>query len=244
MWLAALIVASSGTVLTGCGSANDAGTASTTTDTTSSSTTTAASGPKLNLNVPAGITVTPPAGASTKQLVALAQEKGFHPSGDPFALTPQERVYNTDQTSERLVSQDGNMTFMGPQTIPSKPAPMIEAQPYRRLSGVSIGNAVYAILQTGTDNSEAQIIYPGAQVKGTDWTVVSINGDYAILKRSGNTLPHEIKVRLEEPPFGSQTGSGAGNQPGGTGPGTGKKGGRPSMGGVSGGGGGNAGAAS
>lgn len=199
----------------------------------------ASAGPKLNLDVAAGITVTAPTDATNKQLIALAQQRGFSANGNPFALTASERSYDTSQIAVNLLSNSGHMGYMGPESEPAPVVPVLEEQPYRRLSGVSIGNAVYAILQIGTDNSNAQIIYPGAQVKGTDWTVVSINGDYAVLSRPGDKLPHEIQVRLEEPPLGSQTGgnnssggaAGGGAQPGGPGRG-------PRMGGTQGSGGG------
>lgn len=230
---AALLAAS--ILATGCG-----GGASTDTGAASSSTTAAAtaSGPKLNLDVPAGITITAPTDASNKQLIALAQQHGFSASGNPFALTASEKSFDTSQIAVNLVSNNGHMGFMGPDSEPAPVVPVLEEQPYRRLSGISIGNAVYAILQIGTDNSNAQIIYPGAQVKGTDWTVVSINGDYAVLSRPGDKLPHEIQVRLEQPPLGSQpsnsgggSGPAGGGQPGGPGRG-------PRMGGTQGGGGG------
>ena len=222
----ALVGCGSGTPSAGGASATGPGAATGTASAPASGT-----GPVLNIDAPAGVAVLTPAGAGSGQLVAMAKEKGFGNRTDPFSLLPNERAYDFTQATERLASVDGPMTFMAPQTEPVPVPPKLEAQPYRRLSGVSIGNSVYAILETGTSGAETQLIYPGVQITGTDWIVVSISEDSAILRRSGNVLPHEIVVRLEEPPLGSQqstpssagAGSAAGSGPGT--PGAGSKGG-------------------
>lgn len=211
--LAALAMA---VVIAGCG-----GGAST--PASSTPTAAAVAAPKLNLSAPAGVTITAPADAANKQLLTMAHETNFGSRSDPFSLTASEKSFDASQSAMQLASQYGNMGYMGPDAPAAKVPPTVQEQPYRRLSGVCIGNAVYAILDTG--NGEPQIIYPGVQVKGTDWTVVSIDMDEAVLTRPGDVLPKTITVRLEEAPPGMGGGGGGGGAAGG--PAGGPAGGRP-----------------
>jgi len=189
----------------------------------------------------------PPAGmgvvqdSDPKQFPALVQAKApqFHFRSNPFALSSDETAYDQQQNSERLLSQTGFFsTFTPTPEVP--PVIVTETQPYRRLSGVVVGSAVVAILETG-GTSEPIIISPGTKVP-PDWTVVSVDQDKAVLRRGGNVLPHEIEVRLEQPapgygptttvpPAGGTNNGGFGPGPGGPGRGGGYPGGFPGGGG-------------
>lgn len=155
------------------------------------------------------------------------------PRSDPFALKPAERSFEIQQDSARLLGQMGSWTFMyTPEPEKPRDAGTIpDPQPYRRLAGIIVGDSVYAILDSG-DGSPV-IIRPGMKVPNTEWVVVSIDSEKAILRRSGNKTPREITVRLESPPAGMGGGSTSGapggqmGPAGGNGGDTGLPGGRP-----------------
>jgi hypothetical protein len=167
------------------------------------------------------------------QQATLVASKTGPARHDPFALTASEKAFDTNQSTARLFSQSGGFTLLydvPPEVSPAELVPVTEPQPYRRLSGIIVGDSVYAILETGTGSTE--IIRPGMRIPNTEWTVVSIDTEKAVLRRSGNVLPHVVTVRLESPPpgMGGNTGSaGAPGRPGAGTPGTpgGMPGGRP-----------------
>lgn len=174
----------------------------------------------------------------------------FAPRKDPFALEPVEQGYENRQEAERLVLLQGDFSAPALQLVPENTgvAPVVEPQPYRRLAGVLVGDSVLAIIEMG-NGRPAEIVRPGQKIQGTDWTVVSIDQEKAVLRRGGNKLPHEVIVRLESKPFtagtstttqpGANPGNPAGSRAGG---GTGRSGGgRFGGGGGSGAGGGDAG---
>ena len=99
----------------------------------------------------------------------------------------------------------------------------VEPQPYRRLSGILIGDSVLAILEEG---GKSTIVRPGMMIPDTNWRVVSIDKDKAILRREGPQLPHEVEVRLEVgmPGFTNTGNQGGGGTPP---PGRGGKNGGP-----------------
>ncbi len=144
------------------------------------------------------------------------------PRSDPFALKPGERTFETSQDSARLLGEMGSWVVMyTPEPEKAPDAGLIQdPQPYRRLSGIIVGDSIYALLETG---GQVEIIRPGMRVPNTEWTVVSIDEEKAILRRSGNKIPRQITVRLESPPPG-MGGGGAPGGPGGSGPGPGSLG--------------------
>jgi hypothetical protein len=167
----------------------------------------------------AGLEVKP--STNTKQfgqLVAANADK-FHARSDPFALSAPEKAFDSEQASERIFASTGFITLVEPK---SEVAPTVEfeAQPYRRLSGIIVGDSIVAILeQPGEDPI---LIRPGMKIPNSPWTVASIDEDKAVLRRTGNVLPHEVIVRLETPREGygsTPTGGGApaGGFPGGPG---------------------------
>ncbi|CAN5448747.1 hypothetical protein BH11ARM1_BH11ARM1_18120 [soil metagenome] len=121
---------------------------------------------------------------------------------DPFALKPEEKNYETAQETMRVMGEMGGwVTLFTPKEEKNPDANLIiEPQPYRRLSGIIIGESVYAILDQG--DGQPLIIRPGMKIPNSNWTVASIDEEKAILTRTGNTLPRTVVVRLESPPAG------------------------------------------
>lgn len=160
-----------------------------------------------------------------KSLVASTSRFGNREN--PFRLNQDEVAFDKLQAAERLLSEQGSFgtTFELPE---DKQEQIVseEAQPYRRISGIIIGDAVYAILE---QNGRSYIIRPGSEIPDTSWRVASIDRDRVILRRSGSIQPNEIEVRLELPPPGM--GGGAAGGPAGNGgmppgkPGAGRGGG-------------------
>lgn len=152
--------------------------------------------------------------------------QSFTPRTDPFALLAEEKSFEASQSSERLLSEGGSWRFDYEVPEDKNTAPVLEEQPYRRLAGVIVGESVLALIDMG-DGRPLEIIRPGQRIPNSEWTVVSIDEEKAILRRAGNKLPKQIVVRLESPPTG--VGGGLG-----TGGGTGGRGGPNGPGGVGG----------
>ncbi len=164
----------------------------------------------------------------------IASTARFGSRSNPFLLQSNEIKFDQSQAAERLFLQEGSFSlnykepeFREPELLPEEP------QPYRRLMGVVIGDAIVAILET--DGQAPLLIRPGMRIPDTDWVVVSIDEEKAVLRRTTNQRPKEVVVRLEQPRPGFGAGAaGAGAPgPGGFGPGAG-----PSAGGAAAGGGG------
>ncbi len=133
-----------------------------------------------------------------KGLIASTASYGHR--DNPFALNSDERKFDDLQASERFLSEQGH--FSNSFELPEDKDDAVvveEAQPYRRISGIVIGDAIYAILE---ENGRSTIIRPGSTIPDTEWVVVSINRDEVKLRRSGKTLPNEVTVRLEVAPPG------------------------------------------
>jgi hypothetical protein len=133
---------------------------------------------------------------------------------DPFALTTQEKSYERLQDLERIFGSSG-----GFGTVPLTQKPVVEEevvppeeQPYRRLSGIVVGDSVLAILEEG---GVSTIVTPGMKLPNSPWRVASIDQDKAVLVRSGKVKPSQVIVRLETPPFGTATGPNGGDATGG-----------------------------
>ncbi|RYG40650.1 hypothetical protein EON79_22250 [bacterium] len=177
--------------------------------------------PKATAGLPVAISTDP------KALDALvARSARFGRRSDPFLLLPNEVQFERSQTAERLFANQGafNLEYQPPVAPnPGQGGAVVEPQPYRRLSGIVIGDAVVGILET--QGQDAILIRPGQYIPGTEWRVVLINEDRAVLRRAGNRLPKEVSVNLELPPPGfsnGTTGNGAGTATGGgRGPGAG-----------------------
>lgn len=164
--------------------------------------------------------------------------QSFAMRNDPFALLAEEKSFEASQSSERVLAEAGPWRFDYEEPVDTNPEPVFEQQPYRRLAGVIVGESVLAIIDMG-EGRPPEIIRPGQRIPNSEWTVVSIDEDKAILRRTGNKLPKEIVVRLESPPAGlggggsANPGGGPGGNPGGFGNPRGGAPGNGSGGGVS-----------
>lgn len=178
-------------------------------------------------NADAGVRVNP--SADPQMYASLSKGRNFGGSRrDPFSLRPQEMAFDRSQLSEKLISDFG-------WSMRAEPKPEVQAeekeevQPYRRLAGVIIGDTVTAIIIM--EDGRAEQIRPGMQIPNSEWTVVSIDEDKAILRRPGTRKPNQIIVNLESAPPGAAGGNrtGGGNNTGGRGGRGGRQGG-PSFG--------------
>jgi hypothetical protein len=124
----------------------------------------------------------------------------FGSRNDPFALTAAERKYERDQSAERFLNEAGGFAVMFKEEQKVVVPKVVEPQPYRRLSGIVVGDSVVALIDMG--NGDWELIRPGQMVGGTEWRVISIDEEKAVLRRPGNVLPNEVVVRLEAPPAG------------------------------------------
>ena len=145
--------------------------------------------------------------------------------GNPFSLSKDEIAFDQAQAAEKIVIDGGNFGSLYELTESKLPGEgvQVEPQPYRRLSGILIGDSVLAILEEG---GKSTIVRPGMMIPDTNWRVVSIDKDKAILRREGPQLPHEVEVRLEVgmPGFTNTGNQGGGGTPP---PGRGGKNGGP-----------------
>lgn len=154
--------------------------------------------------------------------IQIAAQMPFLTRMDPFSLLRQEVAYEKSQRAERLLAESGSwLTVWEPPPPPpaTPPSAQLEPQPYRRLSGILIGDSVLAIMEL--ENGTSIIVRPGTKIPGTEWTVVSLDADKAVLRRPGPRRPTQIIVKLENPRpggGGGAEGGGGGGMPGGGGP--------------------------
>jgi hypothetical protein len=150
---------------------------------------------------PAGLPV--PTAPPTEVLTLVSTGRTV-PRADIFSLHPLEKAFDTKARNEAIFRQTGG-AFFGPVFVP-KPEPVVidafEPQPFRRLAGILVGDSVMAIIDMGP-GTQTQVIRPGMQIPNSPWRVVSIDEEKAILRRSGNTRPKEIIVRLQGPAPGA-----------------------------------------
>lgn len=162
----------------------------------------------------------------------LAEGTRFGRRSDPFALLPAERLYESEQANARLTADLGGFsTFFTPEEPAPDEEETTEPQPFRRLSGVLLGDGVIGVIEM--EDGRSYEIRPGTRIPNSEWTVLSLNAEQAVLVRSGNTLPRRIIVRLQGRPEGAQTPGNPGSVPGGMPPGgiPGPPGGNQQMGG-------------
>lgn len=163
-----------------------------------------------------------PVSTDPEQLVtAIAQRRNFGTRTDPFALLGCERSFDQQQIGARMWA-DGGFSLFYEEPDPALMEPVIvEPEPLWRLSAIMVGEGVSAILVM--QEPMGVLIRPGLRVEGTDWTVHSIDGERAVLRRTGNVLPREIHVRLQsalpgtQPAMGMPGGQPPGGMPGGVG---------------------------
>jgi len=120
----------------------------------------------------------------------------LHARPDPFALLPNEQLYEGQQMAAFFATSYGGWPLFYPGPNPPPPTPEIEPQPHRRLAGILIGDSVTALIDMG--DGSLREIHPGEAIPGTEWSVVSIDEEKAVLRRTvPGKLPGEVVVRLE-----------------------------------------------
>lgn len=152
--------------------------------------------PVLDLSAKAGVKVEPKAASvDPRQLIAT---KSFSSRPDAFSLMSEEQKFDEFQESERVLSGTGWQVTVPITLEMNEERPVVvEAVPYWRLSGVIVGNGVIALLDTG--GGKVYDVRPGSKVPGTEWRVVSIDGERALLARDSNKLPKQFEVGLQGP---------------------------------------------
>jgi hypothetical protein len=185
----------------------------------------------IPLTSKAGVPVTSPTEPVAAKTITVG--KSFVTRADPFALRPNERQFERNQETLRVFGDMGwTVQYTPPPEEQKKPEDIPEPQPYRRLAGVVVGDSILALIDMGDGTLE--VIRPGQAIPNSQWRVISIDSEKAILRRSGNQTPRQIIVRLESPPGGVGGGvqPGGGGFPGGGRPGAGFSGGpgRPGAG--------------
>jgi hypothetical protein len=161
----------------------------------------------------------------------LARTKYFRTRRDAFGLLPVEAKFDRSQTAFRLLNDGGGfVTMFSEPEAKDDVAPVVETLPAWRLTGVIIGNGVVALLDMGM------------KIPNSDWTVVSIDSDRAVLRRPAGKLPTVFVVPLQGAPPKDVPSGGGGAGGGIAGGGGGGKenpgGGGPQRGSAAGGGGG------
>lgn len=195
--------------------------------------------PTLPDNLPradAGEPLTMSALDPLKSYQDVAQGKSLEARRDPFALLASESIFEREQTRERVVATlGGNSWPLYYEEAPPPPEEIerVEPQPRRRLAGVMLtDDGIGALIEM--EDGRIYQVQPGARIPNSEWSVLSIDQDKAVLWRPGNRLPRQVVVTLEP---GNR--SGGGNAGGGNAGGGAAGGGapnRPSSAGTSGGG--------
>ncbi|MCH8977927.1 MAG: hypothetical protein IH945_01630 [Armatimonadetes bacterium] len=170
--------------------------------------------PVIDLSAEAGVPVNPSGPAILPSEVSPG--KVFGSRQDPFRLLALEAEYDLAQRTEFFLGEVGGWT---PPTnlgslLEDEVREFIEPVPAWRLSGVIIGNGVLALLDTGLTVHEVR---PGMKVPDSEWTVVSIDADRAVLRREGNKLPREFAVNMQGPIGGARPAGGGVAGPAGAG---------------------------
>jgi hypothetical protein len=161
----------------------------------------------------AGVRVAALADPTHAELRNLAKAMAITPRADPFSLLEAERRFEAAQASERMLNELGAFALFYEEP-PRDPVEeqLEEQQPLRRLSGIIQGEGVIALIEM--EDGRVHEIRPGTQIEGTEWTVLSIDSEGAVLHREGNRRPREIYVRLQ----GAFDGRPAGGEIGAPGP--------------------------
>lgn len=144
-----------------------------------------------------------------QQAMSIAQKRAFVTRADAFALLPIERMFDRQQSAARLVSEGGG--FVNMFTTPEEAVVTVavtEPLPNWRLSGVVIGDGVAALLDMGNTVVD---IRPGQKVPDTEWVVVSIDPERAVLRRDNGKIPKYFVVPLSSANEANTPQGGGGN---------------------------------
>lgn len=146
--------------------------------------------------------------AGLPNAVTLAKTMDFANRADPFKLLPEEASFDRSQAAERLNSEFGG--FGQQYSEPDETAvqePQILPKPQWRLAGIIISDGgVIGLLDEG--GGQVIQIRPGMDIPGQPYTVVSVDSQRAVLRRTDGMLPHEIQIDLSGPISGASPASG------------------------------------
>lgn len=183
----------------------------------------------------AGEPVLPVAGAPLELYQTASTMTVTNARQDPFALLAMEGVFEKNQQRERMVSEAEGGSWPVYYEEPPRQREEIEItepQPRRRLAGIVLSpTGVGALIEM--EDGRTYEVRPGSRIPNSDWTVVSVDQDKAVLRRGGNRLPKVIVVTLEPGNRAPAGGGAAGGAGGGGRPGIGTSGsgGSPEQGG-------------
>ncbi|MBS1708881.1 MAG: hypothetical protein JSS65_09195 [Armatimonadetes bacterium] len=147
-----------------------------------------------------------------------AKTMAFASRNDPFSLLAAELKFDRAQAAERLQAESGgfNSEYSEPEETEAE-LPRLQPKPAWRLSGIIISEGgVVGLLDMGTEVIQ---IRPGMSIPNSPYTVVSVDGQRAVLRRNDGQLPKDITIELSGPiGGGGQLGGGnAGAPPAGAG---------------------------
>ncbi len=154
------------------------------------------------------LSTTPPASAGVEMPAnpaeglpdspTLAKTMSFTSRRDPFSLLSEESRFDRAQASERLAVETGGFgnEFPEPDASYYEP-PQLMPKPAWRLAGVIISEGgVIGLLDMG---SEVIQIRPGMNIPDNPFTVVSIDSQRAVLRRTDGQIPRETEIELSGP---------------------------------------------
>jgi len=170
---------------------------------------------EATLKVPAGMGAAVEDDPGSTKLRSYAMAKAFGHRHDPFALQPSEKMFEGSQRRDKLVGELSGfpVLFQEPEEKPDE-SEIIDPPPSNfRLSGVMQANGIVGLMTDGQGHSYT--IRPGFQVPNTEWVVVSLDQDHAVLRRKSNKRPREWYVRLQGAGEGENLPTTGGNNNGG-----------------------------
>lgn len=178
---------------------------------------------------PGATPAVPGAAASGRpDIFAIAKAMSFGARSNPFALLGSEVSFDRVQTAARIIDETGGFrSDYEPQPDVQEDAVKEQIEvPNWRLAGVIVGDAVVALLDTGSRVVE---IRPGSHVPETEWVCIAVDTETAVLRHRRDVQPKEITIFLAAQLFGAPDVGGQGGAGGGFGDGTGAPGdgGRP-----------------
>lgn len=184
----------------------------------------------MSLAADAGVQMTPQVDTDGKLLQDAALAVKTSSRMDPFALLQNEIRYEKDQTVARIVGDAPlfNQYFEIPKPVEEQGEITEPAPPNLRLAGIIMGDGVSALLDF---NGQIIEIRPGTRIPNSEWVVVSIDTERAVLRRSGNKRPKELVVYLSGRLGGGNQGGGNSGGPNGPGDDGGGAPGSPGRGG-------------
>lgn len=173
---------------------------------------------------PGAAPAVPGAAASGRpDIFAIAKAMSFGARSNPFALLGSEVSFDRMQTAARIIDETGGFrSDYEPQPDVQEDSVKEQVEvPNWRLAGVIVGDAVVALLDTGSRVVE---IRPGSPVPETEWVCIAVDTETAVLRHRRDVQPKEVTIFLAAQLFGAPGVGGQGGPGGGIGDGAGAPG--------------------